>query len=84
MLAIFCLSALNRTRRALPPSTRFRLDGMRAKFLVRPGVGALAILVDNDEIGIGQHRAIESEVLRVIPRRSGDDLNDSVPKWGVA
>jgi putative DNA primase/helicase len=64
-----------------------------AKFPVLPGVEALTILVDNDESGTGQLRAIECsdrwtkagrEVLRVIPRRSGDDLNDIVRKWAVA
>jgi putative DNA primase/helicase len=64
-----------------------------AKFPVLPGVEALTILVDNDESGTGQRRAIECsdrwtkagrEVLRVIPRRSGDDLNDIVRKRAVA
>jgi putative DNA primase/helicase len=64
-----------------------------AKFPVLPGIEALTILVDNDESGTGQRRAIECsdrwtkagrEVLRVIPRRSGDDLNDIVRKKTVA
>jgi len=64
-----------------------------AKFPVLPGVEALTILVDNDESGTGQRRAIECsdrwtkagrEVLRVIPRRTGDDLNDIVCKRAVA
>jgi hypothetical protein len=64
-----------------------------AKFPVLPGVEALTILVDNDESGTGQRRAIECsdrwtkagrEVLRVIPRRSGDDLNDIVCRRAVA
>ena len=64
-----------------------------AKFPVLPGVEALTILVDNDESGTGQRRAIECsdrwtkagrEVLRVIPRRSGDDLNDMVCRAAVA
>ncbi len=64
-----------------------------AKFPVLPGIEALTILVDNDESGTGQRRAIECsdrwtkagrEVLRVIPRRSGDDFNDIVRKRAVA
>jgi Toprim domain len=64
-----------------------------ANFPVLPGVDALTILVDNDESGTGQRRAIECsdrwtkagrEVLRIIPRRAGDDLNDIVRKRAVA
>jgi hypothetical protein len=64
-----------------------------AKFPVLPGIEALSILVDNDESGTGQRRAKECsdrrttagrEVVRVIPRRSGDDLNDVVRKRVVA
>jgi putative DNA primase/helicase len=60
-----------------------------AKFPVLSGIEALTILVDNDESGTGQRRAIECsnrwtkagrEVLRVLPRRCGDDLNDIVRK----
>jgi hypothetical protein len=60
-----------------------------ANFPVLSGIEALTILVDNDESGTGQRRAIECsdrwtnarrEVLRVLPRRSGDDLNDIVRK----
>ena len=64
-----------------------------AKFPVLSGIEALTILVDNDQSGTGQRRAIECserwtkagrEVLRVIPRRTGDDLNDIVRKKAVA
>jgi putative DNA primase/helicase len=64
-----------------------------AKFPVLSGIEALTILVDNDASGTGQRRAMECsdrwtkagrEVLRVLPRRSGDDLNDIVRKWAVA
>jgi putative DNA primase/helicase len=64
-----------------------------ANFPLLPGIDALTILVDNDESGTGQRRAIECsdrwtkagrEVLRVIPRHSGDDLNDLVRKRGFA
>jgi hypothetical protein len=64
-----------------------------AKFPLLQGIEALTIFVDNDESGTGQRRAKECsdrwtragrEVLRVIPRRSGDDLNDIVRKRGVA
>ena len=64
-----------------------------AMFPLRLGIGALTILVDSDESSIGQRQAIECsdwwikagcEVLRVIPRSSGDDLNDIVRKWAVA
>ena len=60
-----------------------------AMFPLRPDIG----LVDNDESNIGQCQAIECsdwwikagcKVLRVIPRSSGDDLNDIVRKWAVA
>ena len=64
-----------------------------AKFPVLSGIEALTILVDNDASGTGQRRAMECsdrwtkagrEVLRVLPRRSGDDLNDIVRKRAVA
>jgi len=64
-----------------------------ATFPVLAGIEALTILVDNDASGTGQCRAIECsnrwtrtgrEVLRVIPRRAGDDLNDIVRKMAVA
>jgi hypothetical protein len=106
--AICCSTARNWTRRALPPGTRRRVDAIRsvawqpwsigdaasiAKFSLRPGIGALTILVNNDESGIGQGQATEGsdwwtrarrEILRLIPRSSNDDLNDLVRKWVVA
>jgi hypothetical protein len=106
--AICCSTARNWTRCALPPGTRRRVDAIRsvawqpwsigdaasiAKFSLRPGIGALTILVNNDESGIGQGQATEGsdwwtrarrEILRLIPRSSNDDLNDLVRKWVVA
>jgi hypothetical protein len=64
-----------------------------AKFPVLSGIEALTILVDNDESGTGQRKAIECsdrwtkagrEVRRVIPRCAGDDLNDIIRKRAVA
>lgn len=60
-----------------------------ANFPVLSGIEALTILVDNDESGTGQRGAIKCserwtnagrEVLRVLPRHPGDDLNDVVRK----
>jgi putative DNA primase/helicase len=54
-------------------------------FPVLPGIECLTILVDHDENGVGQRAALDCsklwtraghEVLRVIPDRCGDDLND--------
>jgi hypothetical protein len=62
-------------------------------FPVLSGIEALTILVDNDADGLGQSAALEcsarwtcagQEVRRVIPRRSGDDLNDVVRYRSVA
>ena len=61
-----------------------------AKFSLQPGIGALTIVVNNDESSIGQRQATECsdwwtkagrEILRVIPPSSNDDLNDIVRKW---
>jgi len=58
-------------------------------FPVLSGVECLTILVDNDESGTGQRAALECssrwtsagrEVLRIIPDRCGDDLNDIVAR----
>ncbi len=64
-----------------------------AKFPLLSGIEALTILVDNDESGTGQRKALECsdrwtkagrEVLRVVPRRAGDDVNDIVRKRAMA
>ena len=110
MLAIYCSTAWDWTRRGLPRDTRHRVDAVRIiqlgwrpawsignaagieNFPLRPAIGTSTILVDNDE-SIGQRQAIECsdwwtkasrEVLRLIPRSSGNDLNEIVRKWAVA
>ena len=102
MLAICCSTARNWTRRARPHVDAIRTVQLGwqpwsigdaasiAKFSLRPGIGALTILVNNDESSIGQRQATECsdwwtkagrEILRVIPPSSNDDLNDIVRKW---
>ena len=66
-------------------------SNMRA-FPILSGIGCLTIIVDNDESGTGQRAALECssrwtsagrEVFRVIPHRSGDDMNDLVERTVV-
>jgi len=58
-----------------------------AKFPILSGIEALTILVDNDESGTGQRRALECskrwtaagrEVFRVLPQHRGHDINDVI------
>jgi Toprim domain-containing protein len=60
-------------------------------FPVLSGIECLTIAVDNDESGTGQRAALECssrwtgagrEVFRIIPDRTGDDLNDVVQRTG--
>jgi len=65
--------------------------GAIAAFPVLEGVGCLIIIVDNDKSGTGHRAADETiwrwttvgrEVVRVMPRRVGDDFNDLVKRHG--
>jgi Toprim domain len=60
-------------------------------FPVLSGIECLTIAVDNDESGTGQRAALECssrwtgagrEVFRILPDRTGDDLNDVVQRAG--
>ena len=61
--------------------------GTMSTFPVLAGVDALTVLVDNDESGVGQDAADDCaarwmaagrEVIRLIPRKVGDDFNDII------
>jgi putative DNA primase/helicase len=63
--------------------------GSLRRFPVLSGIECLTIIVDNDASGTGQRAALECssrwtiagrEVFRVIPDRSGDDMNDVVER----
>jgi putative DNA primase/helicase len=63
--------------------------GNLRQFPVLSGIECLTIIVDNDASGTGQRAALECssrwtiagrEVFRVIPDRSGDDMNDVVER----
>ena len=102
MLAICCSTARNWTRRSRPHVDAIRTVQLGcqpwsigdaasiAEFSLQPGIGALTIVVNNDESSIGQRQATECsdwwtkagrKILRVIPRSSNDDLNDILRIW---
>jgi putative DNA primase/helicase len=63
--------------------------GNLRSFPVLSGVECLTIIVDNDENGTGQQAALEcskrwidggQEVFRIVPERTGDDLNDVIQR----
>jgi hypothetical protein len=78
VLAMYCSTALYWTRRALPPATRHRVAVRIIQLGWRPArsIGNAA--------GVAKWTKAGREVLRVIPRSSGNDLNEIVRKWAIA
>jgi putative DNA primase/helicase len=85
-------TVLSAMRLGFSPAWALGDAGNLRQFPVLSGIECLTIIVDNDASGTGQRAALECssrwtiagrEVCRVIPDRSGDDMNDVVERTVV-